>query len=81
MMFSGLPAGGGTSALLAQYLGADFDWRQLFVIGGVLPFLLVPGIYFLLPETRPRDTLNRDSPADIAHALFKEGRFAPTLLL
>ena len=80
VMFSGMPAGGGSSALLVQYLGADFDWRQLFLIGGVLPFLIVPAIYFLLPETRARNTVH-EPPADIAHALFKEGRFAPTLLL
>jgi MFS transporter, AAHS family, 3-hydroxyphenylpropionic acid transporter len=81
VMFSGMPAGGGSSALLVQYLGPDFDWRPLFVIGGLLPFLIVPAIYFLLPETRARSTVTQESPGDIAHALFDEGRFAPTLLL
>ena len=61
--------------------GADFDWRSLFLIGGLLPFLVVPAIYFLLPETRARSTVNQESPDDIAHALFNEGRLATTLLM
>ena len=81
VMFSGMPAGGGSSALLVQYLGVDFDWRSLFLIGGLLPFLLVPAIHFLLPETGARNTVRHESPDGIAHALFKEGRLAPTLLL
>jgi AAHS family 3-hydroxyphenylpropionic acid transporter len=81
VMFSGMPAGGGSSALLVQYLGPDFDWRSLFLIGGLLPFLVVPAIYFLLPETRARNTVKHEALGNIAHALFKEGRLAPTLLL
>ena len=81
VMFSGMPAGGGSSALLVQYLGADFDWQTLFLIGGVLPFLIVPAIYFLLPETGSRNRMKHESPGDVAHALFNEGRFAPTALL
>ena len=57
VIFSGMPAGGGSSALLAQYLGPDSDWRSLFLIGGLLPFLVVPAIYFLLPETRAQNTV------------------------
>ena len=57
VMFSGMPAGGGSSALLVQYLGGDFDWQTLFLIGGLLPLLIVPAIYFLLPETRSRNTV------------------------
>ncbi len=50
-MFCGMPLGGGTSALLTQLLPPDFDWRILFEIGGILPLLLAPTIYFLMPET------------------------------
>ena len=45
-MFCGMPLGGGTSALLTQLLPPDFDWRLLFVIGGILPLLLAPTIVF-----------------------------------
>ncbi len=81
MMFCGMPAGGGSSGLLVQYLGPDFDWRVLFAIGGLIPLVLVPAIHFLLPETRSRHELRQEAPGAIAHALFGEGRLVPTLLL
>src|SRR3990170_4610159 len=44
-MFCGMPVGGGTSALLTQVLPPDFDWRVLFIVGGILPLLLAPAIH------------------------------------
>jgi AAHS family 3-hydroxyphenylpropionic acid transporter len=79
-MFCGMPLGGGTSALLTQLLPPDFDWRILFEIGGILPLLLAPTIYFLMPET-----LKKSAPGaprtDVASALFADGRTPATLLL
>ena len=51
LIFCGLPIGGGTVALLTQVLPPDLDWRVLFIVGGLLPALLVPALYWLLPET------------------------------
>lgn len=80
VMFCGMPLGGGTSALLTQLLPPDFDWRVLFEVGGILPLLLAPMIYFLMPET-----LVRSAPGavrtHIATALFGGGRTPITLLL
>lgn len=81
MMFCGMPTGGGSSGLLVQYLGPDFDWRMLFAIGGLLPLVLVPAIAFLLPETRVVQRTQREPPGAVVTALFGEGRAAPTLLL
>jgi AAHS family 3-hydroxyphenylpropionic acid transporter len=81
MVFSGMPAGGGTSALLAQLLGSGFDWRILFAVGGLLPLLLVPAIYFMLPETSARKVATSSPVANVAQALFGEKRVVPTLLL
>ncbi len=79
-IFCGMPLGGGTSALLTQVLPPDFDWQILFVVGGVLPMLLVPTLYFLMPETlqRPEAGATR---MNIANALFADGRTTVTLLL
>lgn len=80
LMFAGMPLGGGTSALLTQLLPPDFDWRVLFEIGGVLPLLLAPAIYFLMPETLTRSATG--SPrTNVFAALFGDGRTPVTLLL
>jgi AAHS family 3-hydroxyphenylpropionic acid transporter len=80
VMFCGMPMGGGTSALLTQMLPPGFDWRILFEIGGILPLLLAPTMYFLMTET-----LTKKGPGaprtDVAAALFGGGRTSATLLL
>jgi MFS transporter, AAHS family, 3-hydroxyphenylpropionic acid transporter len=81
-MFCGMPLGGGTSALITQVLPPDFDWRVLFIIGGVLPLLLAPVLSLLMPETlQRRQGVAEAKREGSVHALFGDGRAAPTLLL
>jgi AAHS family 3-hydroxyphenylpropionic acid transporter len=80
-MFSGLPFGGGTSALVTQILPPDFDWRVLFYMGGSLPLVIVPALYLRMSETLDRSKQSASKRTDIGRALFGEGRAAPTLLL
>jgi AAHS family 3-hydroxyphenylpropionic acid transporter len=79
-MFAGMPLGGGTSALLTQLLPSDFDWRVLFEIGGILPLLLAPAIFFLMPETLTKSAAGTPR-TNVYSALFREGRAPVTLLL
>ncbi|MBM0106281.1 3-(3-hydroxy-phenyl)propionate transporter MhpT [Steroidobacter sp. S1-65] len=81
VMFCGMPLGGGTSALLTQLLPPDFDWRVLFEIGGILPLLLAPAIYFLMPETLDKSSLAGKPRTNVFAALFADGRTPVTLLL
>jgi AAHS family 3-hydroxyphenylpropionic acid transporter len=82
LIFCGFPIGGGTAALLTQVLPAELDWRMLFIIGGVLPAMLVPALYWLLPETlKPDEAGAPKERTPIFKALFAEGRALPTLLL
>lgn len=86
LVFCGMPIGGGSSAFLTQVLPTGYDWRVLFIIGGILPLLLVPALYFLLPETRGRNETGIASSSDGPRvkpmvALFAGGRAWPTLLL
>ena len=83
LIFCGFPLGGGTVALLTQVLPAGFDWRVLFIMGGVLPALLVPALLLFLPETLTARSAPgpQKAHAPIFKALFGEGRAAPTLLL
>jgi AAHS family 3-hydroxyphenylpropionic acid transporter len=81
IMFCGMPLGGGTSALLTQVLPPDFDWRVLFVVGGVLPLLLAPALYAFMPETLERQGTVARVRTGVVKALFGEGRAPATLLL
>jgi AAHS family 3-hydroxyphenylpropionic acid transporter len=79
-IFCGMPLGGGSSALLTQVLPAGFDWRLLFIIGGIFPLLLAPALHFFMTETlQPGEA--RKSRTNAWVALFGEGRAAATLLL
>jgi AAHS family 3-hydroxyphenylpropionic acid transporter len=80
-IFCGLPVGGGVCALMTQILPAGLDWRMLFVIGGGLPMLLAPTLYFLMQETMQRPVRGAAAQPSIITALFAEGRVGPTLLL
>jgi MFS transporter, AAHS family, 3-hydroxyphenylpropionic acid transporter len=82
-IFVGMPAGGGiasliTLAVLTGALPESFDWRLIYLVGGVAPLLLAPIALVLLPETRPDLAGER---GDIAGVLFGEGRLMTTLSL
>lgn len=81
MMFCGMPVGGGLAALTTQILPADFDWRTLFIIGGVLPILLIPALLRWMPETLVRGATVRTQGASVFRTLFGDGRATSTLLL
>lgn len=78
-MFCGLPAGGAVVALLAQAGGEALDWRTIFLIGGVLPLVLAPVVFFFLPETRPAH--DEDLDRRVLRGLFADGRAPATLLI
>lgn len=50
LMFSGYAVGGMCSALLGMWLVPKFGWEIMFILGGV-PLLLLPIIWWLLPES------------------------------
>jgi MFS transporter, AAHS family, 3-hydroxyphenylpropionic acid transporter len=82
-IFVGLPAGGGiasliTLAVLTGALPKSFDWRLVYLVGGVVPLLLAPIALALLPETRPDHAGEHD---DIMGVLFGEGRLSITISL
>jgi MFS transporter, AAHS family, 3-hydroxyphenylpropionic acid transporter len=82
LIFCGFPLGGGTVALLTQVLPSNLDWRALFVVGGLLPALLVPILYRFLPETLTPELRGvQKARAPVFKALFGEGRAVPSLLL
>jgi AAHS family 4-hydroxybenzoate transporter-like MFS transporter len=51
LMFCGFTLGSALGGVVASQIVADYGWRSVLVIGGVLPLLLVPVLWRLLPES------------------------------
>ncbi|TBU82852.1 aromatic acid/H+ symport family MFS transporter [Pseudomonas daroniae] len=77
IMFTGFNLGSGLGGFVAAWLIPNFGWHSVLLAGGVLPLLLVPLLWLLLPESA-RFLAARKAPAEqIAAALGKiGGRFA-----
>lgn len=50
-MFCGFTLGSALGGVAAAHIVADFGWRAVLVIGGVLPLALLPVLWLLLPES------------------------------
>jgi len=50
-MFAGFSIGAATGGLIAAALIPYFGWRSVFVVGGVVPLLLLPFLIARLPES------------------------------
>jgi AAHS family 3-hydroxyphenylpropionic acid transporter len=82
MMFAALPVGGAGAALYARY-GAH-DWRDIFVLGGIIPIALAALVAWKLPETRPMGEVGPHEAVldrNTLPALFADGRAPATLAL
>ncbi len=80
-MFCGMPLGGGLSALITQLLPPGYDWRWLFIIGGVLPLAVAVLLQWKMTETLPPAHHERLRAMPVGEALFGEDRALPTVLL
>ncbi|HEY2254487.1 MAG TPA: MFS transporter [Variovorax sp.] len=50
-MFCGFTLGSALGGVVAAHIVAGMGWRAVLVIGGVLPLVLLPVLYFLMPES------------------------------
>lgn len=78
IMYAGVPLGGAVASLVAM-MGLHEDWQSIFLVGGILPLLLVVPLYILMPPFRV--TRDRTVAASRWQALFAPGTTANTLLL
>ncbi|MCP5145916.1 MAG: MFS transporter [Gammaproteobacteria bacterium] len=51
LMTIGYPLGGVVGGLLASKLLQTYDWRSVFYLGSCLTAIMVPLVYFLIPES------------------------------
>lgn len=52
LMYAGMPLGAAVASLVSLLDLHGGDWRSIFLVGGVLPLLLVPFIYMGLPPLK-----------------------------
>jgi AAHS family 3-hydroxyphenylpropionic acid transporter len=82
-VYAAMPLGGAAATLLSMMV-TTAQWRVVFVVGGVMPLLLVPLMAVFLPESR---AFQRQHPspggvkAGSAIGLFIDNRARQTILL
>jgi MFS transporter, AAHS family, 4-hydroxybenzoate transporter len=86
MMFCGFPLGATIGGLVSAPLITANGWHSVFIVGGVLPLILLPLLYLYLPKSSSSLLHASDvgKEAVFGHTirqLFSEGRAVPTLLL
>src|SRR5262245_46888978 len=75
LMFCGFPLGAVLGGLVSANLLSAFGWPSVFVLGGVLPLLLLPVLYVLLPESIRFLVSQRTASATVAALLGRiDGR-------
>ncbi len=68
-MFCGLTLGSGLGGVLAAHIVSQWGWRQVLVLGGVLPLSLVPFLIVALPESAAYLVMRRADPERVRRIL------------
>jgi AAHS family 4-hydroxybenzoate transporter-like MFS transporter len=77
LMSLGVPTGFTLGGLLASGLVQAFGWPAIFIVGGVLPFVMIPVLALWLPES----TSLRVTRSNPVIALFRDRLASSTVLL
>jgi MFS transporter, AAHS family, 4-hydroxybenzoate transporter len=77
LMSLGVPTGFTLGGLLASRLVQAFGWPAIFIVGGVLPFVMIPVLALWLPES----TSLRVTRSNPVIALFRDRLASSTVLL
>lgn len=84
VMYCGVPAGGIITSLVAISMAKQFGWESIFYVGGFAPLLLLPIIWFFLPESKAflQHKLEAEQKQfSLGSILFGAGRAVGTLQL
>ncbi|KQY95872.1 hypothetical protein ASD21_05010 [Caulobacter sp. Root1455] len=79
LIAGGMPLGGAVAGLVARTPMALDDWRTIFLVGGLVPLVVAPLLYLVLPVGRPDRAAHQSG--DAARALFGAGRWPATACL
>jgi len=69
VMFLGFALGAGGGGFVGASVIPAYGWQALFVIGGTLPLVLLPFVFFLLPESIRFLVTRGQRPAEVARLL------------
>ena len=53
IVFAGFSLGAAAGGFLAAWMIPEFGWRSMLYVGGILPMILVPFLYWKMPESIP----------------------------
>ncbi len=79
LISTGVPIGFSVGGLLTSWLVRGFGWQAIFLVGGVLPIVVVPLLVVWLPESIASDAAPRRH--NLVAALFQNGLVLPTVFL
>ncbi|WP_254296392.1 MFS transporter [Sphingomonas tagetis] len=77
-VYAGMPTGGAAAAALS-WSGLHAGWATVFIVGGIVPLLMLVPALMWRPDHQPRPA--RRSGTSLSRALFANGRVTRTLLL
>lgn len=74
VLWACFPLGGLIGGLLNGWLVADYGWRTMFIVGGIVPLALAPIIVFFAREMKPQEQIANISRPAILSALRRDAR-------
>jgi AAHS family 4-hydroxybenzoate transporter-like MFS transporter len=69
IMFLGFPLGAGAGGFLGPVMIPGLGWQSLFILGGVVPLILLPIAIYLLPESIRYLVVHANRPLHVAALL------------
>lgn len=71
IMFGGFPLGAVIGGYISSFLIPAYGWQSVFVLGGVVPLILLLVLYFILPESVHHQALSGKHNDKIRHTLTR----------
>ncbi|WP_111895575.1 3-(3-hydroxy-phenyl)propionate transporter MhpT [Acinetobacter sp. MB5] len=79
IMYTGVPAGAAVTALMARYFSDASQWTHIFYLGGWVPLLILPLLFFFLAETIKKPAESKQQGISFSTVLFADNRLGATL--
>lgn len=71
IVYAGFSLGAAAAGFLAAWMIPAFGWRSMLVLGGVLPLILVPFLYWKMPESLPYLFKKKDYQVKVKNVMQK----------